>query len=376
MLRRKKDIIEQAVISALEKLGWQLIEKGKFIGKSTAKREPDYIVKISGKLYAFDIKYSRNMNNIISTLYYRAVVQLNMFQKNDRRLYMLALFVVDNANKRQVEKLNAMFARYTPDIAWLLIKTSGGMAYKLPAENEKVFFEEWKSERDIEIPKIKLSFSDLELLLFKVLFFLNNKSQRNDTKIKNAYQLSKLADVSSMRANNWVRAMKQSGFIGRDKDGFLILKNLENYLRLWCGKYTWEDNDIRSFEYIQQTQNAQDIVVNKIKQISKYKNKYFITGNYAAQEYQLKFSMAKELQIYSFSEETEEIKKDIGLIPAEGRTSIFLVRAKFPEAVLRGVSFSPMKYLVDAIQLYLDCYHLRERGYEQAEEIKRKLILK
>ncbi len=379
MLHREKDVIEQTVSSALKKLGWRTQERKTLIREATANKKIsrlDYTLKIGGKLYAAEVKYSRNMDNILSTLYYRAVVRLNAFVKRRKNLHSLALFVVDGANTKQAEKLNAMFEKYTPEMAWLLIKTSGGLAYRFPDKNKKLIFHKWRTEKVAEISTIKLSFSDLELWLFKVLFFLNYKRQGNNELIKNAYQLSKVAGVSPMRANNWVRAMEQSGFIGNNKDGFLILKNIESYLSLWSGKYTWEDNRIRNFEYIQQAENVQDIIVNRIKKISKHQNKYLITGNYAAQEYQVKFSTAKTLQIYAFTDNTREIEKDIGLIPAEGKTSISIVKAKFPAAVLRGNSFSPQKYIVDYIQLYLDCYHLPDRGYEQAGEIKRILILK
>jgi hypothetical protein len=359
MKNRKNDIIG----SVLRKIGFKIISKN--------LDNDDFSLNYNGKKYIAECKYAKDINSIISTIFYRSVVYLEAeLRKSKIKNNGLSIFIVDNANKGEIKSLDNKFERLSPEISWVLIKNKNCFAYRFNKRKE-INFENWKDEPYFfKEEKNNFNFSDLELWMFKVLFYHNSKNHEKE--ILNAFQLSKIAKVSRRTSNNWINVMREKGFIIRKKFKKLRIVKMEEYLDLWTGKYYIEDNDIQYYEYIASNKNH---ISEVIKKISKNNGKYILTGHFGTDLYKLRFSNANTLHLYDFQNDISQIEKDLYLIPKKGKSDIIIMRAKYPESIKRGIEFAIKNYVVDFIQLYLDCYHLKDRGKEQADLIKEKLIL-
>ncbi len=331
---------------------------------------PDLLFDMTGRNYAVDIRSANRMNTVLSTLFYRSSTVLNAMI-SQYQMEGLAVFIVQTADEKDIQRLESKFLLYSPGLSWVVIRNENCFAYKLKGDGSTdLSFWNNSVPQESEKNNYKLSFSDLELWMFKVLFFHNQKDLGN--KIMNAFQLSKEAGVSRRTANNWVNAMLSEELISKDRIKGLDLW-VDFYLNLWIGKYRMEDNEIMYFEPISTSINR-DIVLGELSRISQRESKYIITGHSATDLYKVKYSNAKQIHIYSNTSDLDEIVRDLNLIPSNSVTDIRIVISKYPESIWRGVKYSVEKTVVDPLQLCLDCYHLRERGYEQAAIIKEELI--
>ncbi|MCD6579659.1 hypothetical protein J7L48_09285, partial [bacterium] len=359
MKSEKYDLIE----FVFKKIGFKIISKN--------FDNIDFSLNYNGKKYIAKCKYAKDINSIIFTIFYHSVVHLEAeLRRREIRNNGISIFIIDNADKRKIKSLDNKFKKLSPEISWLLIKNKNCFAYRFIGEKE-INFGNWKDEPYfLEEKKSNFNFSDLELWMFKVLFYHNNKNHEKE--ILNAFQLSKIAKVSRRTSNNWINIMREKGFIINEKFKKLRIVKMEEYLDLWTGKYYIEDNDIQYYEYFG---NHKNHIKEIIKKVSKNPQKYILTGHFGSDLYKLRFSNANTLHLYDLQNDISQIEKDLYLVPKKGESDIIIMRAKYPESIKRGMEFAIKNYVVDFIQLYLDCYHLKDRGKEQANLIERKLIL-
>ena len=131
---------------------------------------------------------------------------------------------------------------------------------------------------------------------------------------------------------------------------------------------------MKYFNYIQSIPNAKEKIIDRIENLSIENTNYLITGHFAARLYNISISNADTLHIYSFTNDIKKIEDDLGLVESNDDTGITIIEPKFKDSIKRAQSIMEKKYIVDLIQLYLDCKSLKDRGFEQSEEIKNILL--
>lgn len=369
------------IYEKLHNLNWNVVDNEKLLSVNDFRMRVDCIIEINNELFAAELKKSKNIQNIISTTFYRVYTHLNTLCKNTN-YHPLAIFIVDNINNSSsINTLNKQFEKYAAEFSWLIVSRAGGYIYKLYNENDISYFD--LNVIDKRIDKSSnghLGFSDLELWMFKIIYFYNHKNKSNiaifnNEYIENAYQLSKISNVSQRTANNWVNKMTDLGYIKKDVKGSLLIINLEKFLNLWSGRYNIKDNNsLKYFNYIQSIPNAKEKIIDRIENLSIENTNYLITGHFAARLYNISISNADTLHIYSFTNDIKKIEDDLGLVESNDDTGITIIEPKFKDSIKRAQSIMEKKYIVDLIQLYLDCKSLKDRGFEQSEEIKNILL--
>ena len=363
----------------LSALKWKVAENNKSLSINNCDRKIDALIKINKQLFAADIKQSKNIENILATTFYRVYTRLSSVV-NKTGYRPLAIFLVDSISKKSlIDNLKKQFQKYAPEFSWLLINKAGGRAYKLYNEKE-INFSGLNIANDLirKSAPAQLGFSDMELWMFKTLYFHNSKTKLNisladNGQIKNAFQLSRISAVSRRTANNWVNSMTELGFLAADDRGMLSIINLEKLLNQWAGRYNIGDNkSLKFFDYIQKMPDAKEKIIERIKRSKN--TDYLITGHSAARLYNLSISNADRLHIYALTNDVRKIENDLGLIEVDYDSGITVIDPKHRNSIIKAQGIEEKKYIVDLIQLYLDCRALNDRGYEQAEEIMELLI--
>jgi len=372
-------MIDDILHKQLSALKWKVAENNKSLSINNCDRKIDALIKINKQLFAADIKQSKNIENILATTFYRVYTRLSSVV-NKTGYRPLAIFLVDNILKKSlIDNLQKQFQKYAPEFSWLLINKAGGRAYKLYNEKE-INFSGLNIANDLikKSAPAQLGFSDMELWMFKTLYFHNSKTKLNisladNGQIKNAFQLSRISAVSRRTANNWVNSMTELGFLAVDDRGMLSIINLEKLLNQWAGRYNIGDNkSLKFFDYIQKMPDAKEKIIERIKRSKN--TDYLITGHSAARLYNLSISNADRLHIYALTNDVRKIENDLGLIEVDYDSGITVIDPKHRNSIIKAQGIEEKKYIVDLIQLYLDCRALNDRGYEQAEEIMELLI--
>lgn len=365
----------------LSDLNWKVIKENKSLKINSYKVQIDAVIDINNELFAADIKKSKNIENILATTFYRVYTQLSAIVKKTGNK-PLAIFIVDNINKiASIDNLKRQFKKYAPEFSWLIVNRAGGYTYKLYNESN-INSSGLNIENNVrkQAANIHLGFSDLELWMFKMLYYYNSNFKLNikvseNEQINNAFQLSRIAGVSRGTANKWVNRMTELGFLSNDERGMLRIVNMEKLLNQWAGRYNIGDNkSLKYFEYVQKVSDSREKIVDRIK--NSESADYVITGHFAARIYNVSISNANSLHVYALKNDVREIENTLGLIEVDYNSGITVIEPQYRYSIINAQSIEEKKYIVDLIQLFLDCRSLPDRGYEQSEEIKNLLINK
>ncbi|HVP80692.1 MAG TPA: hypothetical protein VMV04_22630 [Thermodesulfobacteriota bacterium] len=284
---------------------------------------------------------------------------------------------------------------FAPEVGWLLVDEYGGGAFKdpdkdeyegLPQLNRRPLMSHGplESEPPVSYYQKQLSFSDLDQWLLKVFLFGRPGIAADywggpQGMVENAFQLSKLADVSPPVANSWVNAMESSGYLRRIGRKKLIPLRPNAFIEEWRGQYRFGDNRIfpyRSVYPVSEADQYLDDLLKKLKSIEK-SIPLAISGHQACRLFGIKHSSARSIHIYFWGNVTN-VANPLGLIPAESpsEVNLFLVEPKYPRSVFGGRVTRGGIPICDILQCYLDLYNLPDRGREQADFVFENVLSK
>lgn len=358
----------------LDSLGWEFKVPGKnYILFEGDKLRFDGYIEAEGDEYIALIKHINKFNTLISTVLYRSIVKVNSLSRISEKEPILIFIISEIISHKELRALERMFNKYAPAISLILINNDRNYAYRISGQSFSVKGFAEGNLKNLEFSNThNFAFTDLELLMFKILFYNNHCCLGSS--ISNAFTLSKIAVVNRNTANDWVNTMINNEFILKKRGKPLRLINLEDYLNLWTGRYNIYDQEHYYFRYIREDKDLFTRVIDKLKNLSFKPVKYFATGHLGSMIYNLRISTGKTIHLYTLIFNPRILKDDLNLIVSEKRTSIVVLVPKFSRAFKEGLKFSKYGYAVDPVQLYLDCFHLKERGIEQAERIFQELI--
>jgi hypothetical protein len=384
---------EEIVIKRLEALGFLLEKKQFSFGESNFKSQVDFVLRRGKRKYAVEVKRSRKMQLALSHLLPRGILLLQAVKRLEGCIPIIAV-VVEKLDERDIRRMAGFIQHFAPEVGWLFIDEYGGGAFKDPDKDEYEGLPQLnrrplmphgsESEPPVSYYPKQLSFSDLDQWLLKV-FLLGRPGVPADYwggpqgMVENAFQLSKLAEVSPPVANSWVNAMESSGYLRRIGRKKLIPLRPNALIEEWRGQYRFGDNRIlpyRSVHPVSEPDQYVDDILKKLKSIDKSVS-LAISGHQACRLLGIKHSSARSIHLYLLGN-VANVANLLGLIPAESpsEANLFLVEPKYPRSVFGGRVIKGGIPVCDILQCYLDLYNLPDRGREQADFVFENILSK
>jgi hypothetical protein len=280
-------------------------------------------------------------------------------------------------------------------VGWLLADEYGEGTFKDPDEDEYKVLSQlnrrplmphgpFESESPVSYHQKQLSFSDLDQWLLKV-FLLGRPGIPADYwggpqgSVEDAFQLSKLAEVSPPVANSWVNEMESSGYLRRIGRKKLIPLRPNALIEEWRGQYRFGDNCILPYRSVYPVSDADQYVDDVLKKVRSCNESIplAISGHQACRLLGIKHSSARSMHIY-FWGNVANVANSIGVVPAEtlNDADVFLVEPKYPKSVFGGRVIREGIPICDILQCYLDLYNLPDRGREQADFVFENILSK
>lgn len=432
-------LISELVVRSFKDLGFELEDYEVVFHKSKPRLKVDFVLSRGNRQYAVELKSSRQMHLSFMHLFPRAILRLQAVNRVASLLSIVAV-LVDRLESRDIKRLEEYMNLYAPDMGWLLLDRQRRGVFKDQEKNQYALLNEeqieWvknlfsddyqfseaqkvllhknaKRQNDSEYykssarstsssssypsssilssisssslssSKIKLSFSDLEQWLIKVLLLspLNIAHQfwgGPKGYAENAFQLSKLAGVSQMSANLWAQAMEYSGYLKRIGRKNMIPLRIEALIEEWIGRYRFRDNRIYPFRSMFRVSNYDAFIGELFEEIrlnSEELGEFGITAHLACKLHEVKHSSAKSIHIYCRGD-IHNVARILKLVPSEEerKADLFLVEPKYPKSVFGGVLKKKELPVCDILQCYLDLYYLPDRGREQAAIVYENII--
>jgi hypothetical protein len=421
--------ISKLVVRSFKDLGFELEDYEVVFHKSKPRLKVDFVLSRGNKQYAVELKSSRQMHLSFMHLFPRAILRLQAVNRMASLLSIVAV-LVDRLESRDIKRLEEYMNFYAPDMNWLLLDRQRRGVFKDQEKNQYALLIEeqiewvksrfsddfhfleaqdfllhknakgpgdpeyskssagssassssylsssiFSSSSSLSSSKIKLSFSDLDQWLIKVLllspldiapqFWGGPKGYA-----ENAFQLSKLAGVSQMPANLWAQAMESSGYLKRIGRKNMIPLRIEALIEEWIGRYRFSDNNIYPFRSMFRVSNYDAFIGELFEDIrlnSEELGELGIAAHLACKLHEVKHSSAKSIHIYC-REDIHNVARILKLVPSEEerKADLFLVEPKYPKSVFGAVLKKKEIPVCDILQCYLDLYYLPDRGREQA----------
>ena len=429
--------ISKLVVKGFENLGFELEDYEVVFHKAKPRLKIDFVLSRGNKQYAVELKSSRQMHLSFMHLFPRAILRLQAVNRMVGLLSIVAV-LVNRLESRDIKRLEEYMNFYAPDMGWLLIDRQRRGVFKDQENNQYALLIEeeieWvkssfsdnfpfleahnsllhknaigpgdpvyykssarsssssssifsssssSSSSSLSSSKIKLSFSDLDQWLIKVLLLspLDMASQfwgGPKGYAENAFQLSKLSGVSQMPANLWAQAMEYSGYLKRIGRKKMIPLRIEALIEEWIGRYRFSDNNIYPFRSMFRVSNYDAFIGELFEEIrlnSEKLGELGIAAHLSCKLHEVKHSSAKSIHIYC-REDIHNVARILKLVPSEEerKADLFLVEPKYPKSVFGGVLKKKEIPVCDILQCYLDLYYLPDRGREQAAIVYENII--
>ena len=419
----RKNLASKEVRKILKKLGLKADSGEPALGEVSPRLKIGSVFHRGAKRYAVEIKSSRQKQVIFMHLLPRAILRLQAANRLGNLLSILVV-VMERIVPADIQRLNEYMDLYAPEMSWLLVDEQSRAVFRDREKDRFALYHKGKVQwfesalpddislsRNLQISifdhpvvsdktkvqasqsrslllnlnssRMKLSFSDLDQWLIKVFLLspldesVNYYGGPGEIAV-NAFQLSKLAGVSPMLANEWANAMGSSGYLKRFGRKAMIPLRAEALIEEWVGRYRFSDNRLypyRSMFPVSGFGAFYDEILANIRKYEKKLGSFAIAAHQASRLHGIKHSSARSMHIY-FSGNIHEIAKAFNLVPSDDikKADLFLVEPKYPKSVFRGIIQKEGLPVCDILQCYLDLYHLPDRGREQADQIFENVI--
>ena len=148
------------------------------------------------------------------------------------------------------------------------------------------------------------------------------------------------------------------------------LQNPDALLSEWSGRYRLSDNELfycRPVFAQRVDESYLHEFLGALRQLNPPEQAYALSGHQACRFYQARHSLARSIHLY-VGEEQRALMEALHLVPDQNPAApVVLLRAKCQRSVLRAAARMDGIVVCDALQVYLDLFHLPDRGREQAD---------
>jgi hypothetical protein len=387
--------IQWKILDALKKRGFQLLEEEVRVPIEDPPRglRFDFLMKRKGKKFAVELKIARGFADWFFHWLARSILTLQAVQRLKGIEPLLAVFV-ESLELGPVKRFKSQVALYAPSLWWLLADRRDNIAAHLPGGDEEDLDLSSNSESTawLALPRKsgvhsspfgyaseKLSFGDLHQWLFKVLLFAPRAESGwggPRGSIRNLRQLATLAKVAPPLVYRWAAAMEHSGYLA--KVGRVpVLRDLDALLAEWRGRYRINDNHLTPCDpvfHVPLDDRFQEEFLERLRQLKKKSLSYALSGHQACRVYRLRHSDARSVHVYMAGDLAGALEA-LQLVPSNNPAApIRLLRPKHARSVFGGVTPVDGVQVCDLLQVYLDLYHLPDRGREQAEFLRARAL--
>lgn len=384
---------EQQVLAALKKRGFRIVQREVRIPVEGLRHGPrfDFLMARGQRRFAVEIKVAQGWADWLFHWLARPILMLQAVHRLRGWEPLLSVYVPE-IEPKAAHRFQSQAKVYAPHLWWILVDAHGRVVSHFPdgdaeslrgsakAENLHVGQSESPSRfaphpQDLPLrqPLPRLSFGDLDQWLIKVLMLGPLAPQwwgGPRAPIHNLLQLAKVAEVSPPLVYRWAAAMGASGYLRKSLRRPPGLEKLDALLSEWSGRYRLSDNELLYCRPIF-AQGVDELymaeflgALRKLKQPGK---PYALSGHQACRFYQARHSLARSIHLY-VSAEPRALMNALHLVPDPNPAApVVLLRAKCPRSVLRAAARMDGILVCDALQVYLDLYHLPDRGREQAD---------
>lgn len=358
----------------------------------------DFLMSRGGRSFGVEVKVGRKLADWLFHWMAHPILVLQAARRLKGWEPLLAIYV-DSIDQRIVQRFKGQIALYAPDLWWLVADAHGSLVAHLPSGDEEEIGDfrgrkrgpasrvdsEGPSRSLLHSPRsgyasAKLSFSDLDQWLLKVLLFARSKAAGwggPRGSIRNIAQLAKLAAVSPPLVYRWAAAMERSGYLVKRMGRVPVLENLNALLGEWRGRYRVSDNDPIPCSPVfgeRVDRPFREEFLDRLRHLPDNSPPCALTGHLACRFYRLKHSEARSINLY-FSGEPSALMEALQLVPsADPGAAIVLLRPRHPRSVFGGISPLDGVSVCDILQVYLDLYHLPDRGREQADFVHERML--
>ena len=347
----------------------------------------DFLMSREGRSFAVEVKVAREFADWVFHWMARPILALQAAHRLKSWEPILAIYV-DSIDLRIVRRFKGQIALYAPGLWWLMADAHGSLVAHLPSGDEEEIgdLRGRESARSLRISprssyaSAKLSFGDLDQWLLKVLLFARPQAAGwggPRGPIRNLAQLAKLAAVSPPLVYRWAAAMERSSYLAKRMGRVPVLANLDALLGEWRGRYRVSDNDPIPCSSVfgeHADESFPDEFLNRLRHLSGSAPPCALTGHQACRLYRLKHSDARSIHLY-YSGEPSVLMEELQLVRSDNPVApVVLLQPKHRRSVFGGVSRVDGVPVCDILQVYLDLYHLPDRGREQADFVYERIL--
>ena len=337
----------------------------------------DFLMSREGRSFAVEVKVAREFADWVFHWMARPILALQAAHRLKSWEPILAIYV-DSIDLRIVRRFKGQIALYAPNLWWLVADAHGSFVAHLPSGDEEEI-------GDLHSPRssyasAKLSFGDLDQWLLKVLLFARPQAAEwggPRGPIRNLAQLAKLAAVSPPLVYRWAAAMERSGYLAKRMGRVPVLASLDALLGEWRGRYRVSDNNSIPCSSVfgeHADESFRDEFLNRLRHLSDSAPPCALTGHQACQLYRLKHSDARSIHLY-YSGEPSVLMEALQLVRSDNPVApVVLLQPRHGRSVFGGVSRVDDVPVCDILQVYLDLYHLPDRGREQADFVYERIL--
>lgn len=380
----------------LGKIGFNILRKEPSISIPEGQIKIDLLAENDSQTYAVEVTETSSLDSFLKTTFFRAVVRLRAVNRIKEDWNPMIVLLIRSTPPEQGKRIKKRFDLYAPDVEWIcglpdreplhsFDSNSGTKKREITEKNISGTNHQTSLHRirkfQEKTHRAGLVFSDLRLWLFKCLYYNHHASEydRGDSEgtVHNGHQLAKHAEVSSPTVYNWINEMEQEGYLDRIKRKSLLLQKTEECLGRWRERYRIRDNEDRiRLQFIKNVTDPYEALLDRLSDLPEEdRARYVLTGHPAARMYGVSVTSADRIHLFRRNSDRDRLREDLGLIEADAPDGkLISYRPTYPEAVFRAHQTRDKVPVVDPIQLYLDCYHLSDRGREQARTVREKVL--
>lgn len=345
-------------------------------------------------MFAVEVKAARGWADWLFHWLARPILMLQAVQRLRGWEPLLGVYV-PHLDPKAVQRFRHQANLYAPNVWWIVADARGSAVSHLPGGDDEHFqpLQEGAEAREWHRPHIasdarsfesrprapRLSFGDLDQWLIKVLLLAPSSANwwgGPRGPITSLLQLAKLAQVSPPLVYRWAAAMEASGYLQRSRR-VPSLKSLDPLLSEWCGRYRPNDNEVipcRPIFAQRVDESYVTEVLDVLHKVNRPAQEYALSGHQACRFYRVRHSAARSIHVY-VPEDPSALMEALHLAPdPDPAAPVIFLRAKYPRSVFRAAARVDGIVVCDAIQVYLDLYHLRDRGREQAEFLHESIL--
>ena len=377
------------ILHLLKKRGFRLRQEDVRVpaGGLNHDLQLDFLMIRESQHFGVEVKVARKLGDWLFNWMARPILVLSAAKRLKGWEPLLAIYA-DSIDLRIVRRFKGQVALYAPDLWWLVADAQGRLVAHLPRGDEEEVGDAEGRRRAralLESPpsgyaSAKLSFGDLDQWLLKLLLFSRSEAPGwggPRGSIRNLAQLAKLAAVPPPLVYRWAAAMERRGYLTKRMGRVPVLQNISALLGEWRGRYRVSDNEAIPCrpvfgENVDERFRAE--FLDRLRGLPSSSPSWALTGHQGCRYYRLKHSEARSVQVYVSGEPSPLLEK-LRLVPSpEPGAPIVLLRPRHPRSALGGVSRLDGVRVCDILQIYLDLYHLPDRGREQAEWVYERML--